>query len=211
MKTMNAIFGATTAALLLVGTGARASITIPDGNPTGVADTLTESGLNFSISSVTLTLNVSGGNNGDLYAYLSYDGHIVTLLNQPGVTGINPLGYTDSGFNVTLSDGSYGNINNYGSGSYSVNGSGQVTGTYNATGGSTSFGTAFNNLNPNGTWTLFIADLSGGGGTSTLNTWSLDITAVPEPVTWALIIFGAGGLLIGLGRWCRVHFQRTAQ
>ena len=41
---------------------------------------------------------------------------------------------------------------------------------------------------PNGTWTLFIADLS-AGEQSTLLDWGLDITAVPEPVTSALLVF----------------------
>jgi hypothetical protein len=42
---------------------------------------------------------------------------------------------------------------------------------------------SFNGLNPNGTWTLFLADAS-GGAISTLESWGLDITgtaAVPEP------------------------------
>jgi hypothetical protein len=44
-------------------------------------------------------------------------------------------------------------------------------------------------------WTLFIADLS-GGSVSTLNSFSLDITAVPEPVNVALGTFGG---LMGVG------------
>ena len=35
------------------------------------------------------------------------------------------------------------------------------------------------------------ADTSPGGQT-TLEGWSLDITAVPEPVNWALVIFSVG-------------------
>ena len=44
---------------------------------------------------------------------------------------------------------------------------------------------SFDNLNANGTWTLFIADLSGGGVTTVAN-WGLqmDIVAVPEVETW---------------------------
>jgi hypothetical protein len=42
----------------------------------------------------------------------------------------------------------------------------------------------------NGTWTLFLTDLSGGEVT-TLVSWGLDVSVVPEPATWALIIFGA--------------------
>jgi len=186
MKTKKPVLKVVTVALALIATGSWAGVIIPDGNPVGITQTFTESGLGTSISGVTLNLNISGGNNGDLYAYLSYDGVLVNLLNRPGVTTGNPLGYTDPGFNVTLSDGGYANINSYGG-----NGGAQLTGTYNAAGGSAAFG-AFNTLNPNGTWTLFVADLSGGDGSnvSTLNGWTLGITAVPETVNLALLVFG---------------------
>jgi hypothetical protein len=168
------------------------SQTVPDGNPVGITSTINVSGLGNLLSSgdnVTMTLNISGGNNGDLYAFLSYDGHIVTLLNRPGVTGGNPVGYMDAGFNVTLSDGSYGNINTYGSSSYTTYG-GQVTGTYNPAGGSTAF-QSYNGMNPNGGWVLFISDLSGGDPSqSVLNSWSLTLDVVPEPVNVALGVFG---------------------
>ena len=62
------------------------------------------------------------------------------------------------------------------------------------------FSTAFSGQNPNNTWTLFFADTS-AGGTTTLNGWNLDVTAVPEPVNTALIGFGA--ILAGLGLWRR--------
>jgi subtilisin-like proprotein convertase family protein len=59
--------------------------------------------------------------------------------------------------------------------------------------------TSFASQNPNNTWTLFFADTSPGGNT-TLNSWSLDINAVPEPITMALPIFGALVLTTGLVR-----------
>jgi hypothetical protein len=37
---------------------------------------------------------------------------------------------------------------------------------------------------------LFFAD-SAAGDATTVTGWSLDITAVPEPTTWALGVFGA--------------------
>lgn len=40
---------------------------------------------------------------------------------------------------------------------------------------------SFNGLNPNGTWRLFFADRS-AGDLSAVSSWSLDITAVREPV-----------------------------
>lgn len=156
---------------------------IPDGNPNGVSSSLTVSGENISLSSLTVTLSISGGYNGDLYAYLSYNGTLVTLLNRVG-SGTTPFGYGDSGFNVTLDAGSPG-IQTYQSGAYNLNGSGALTGTWGAAGNLGDF----NTLDPNGTWTLFFADLSGGGGTSTVNGWSLNLTAVPEPVNVALGVF----------------------
>lgn len=51
------------------------------------------------------------------------------------------------------------------------------------------FATTFDGGNPNTTWTLFFADNSALGQT-TVNGWSLDVTAVPEPVNVALAIFG---------------------
>jgi hypothetical protein len=61
-----------------------------------------------------------------------------------------------------------------------------------------SFG-SYNGLNPNGTWTLFIADMS-AGAQSQLVSWELDITAVPEPVNVALGIFAGVFLVITLAR-----------
>ena len=59
-------------------------------------------------------------------------------------------------------------------------------------------------MNPNGTWTIFFADLS-SGETSTLNSWSLDITAVPEPVNVALGISAGVFSLVALARNRRVR------
>jgi hypothetical protein len=85
--------------------------------------------------------------------------------------------------------------------SYALNGSGQLTGTWQPDGrlvsplssGAIIAGAArgnqlgvFDGMDANGTWTLFAADLS-PGGISTLTDWSLVITTVPEPDSLALI------------------------
>ena len=59
----------------------------------------------------------------------------------------------------------------------------------------------FNGVVADGTWDLFVADEVTGGGTSTLNSWSLNVSAVPEPATWGVI--SALGLLAicGLREW----------
>ena len=186
---------------------------IPDGSAVGWSGTATASGYLTSISSVSVNLNISGGFNGDLYAYLSYGGVLVPLLNRVGVTSGDAFGYGDTGFNMTLSSAAANDVHFYGSHSPSFNGSGQLTGTWQPDGRAidpqsspNTFDTAgrvsfdsYNGLNPNGTWTLFIADLS-AGAQSQLVSWELDITAVPEPVNVALGIFAGVFLVITLAR-----------
>jgi Proprotein convertase P-domain len=187
---------------------------VPDGNSTGWSDSRSLSGLSdFSISSVTVALNISGGYNGDLYAYLSHDGILVPLLNRAGVTSGNPFGYSDSGFNVTLSSEGANDVHFYNSFTPSFNGNGQLTGTWQPDGRNISplspastFDSAsrvdfsaYNGDNPNGTWTLFIADMA-SGDQSQLQSWSLGITAVPEPVGFALGIFAGISVVVGVYR-----------
>jgi hypothetical protein len=57
--------------------------------------------------------------------------------------------------------------------------------------GNSQFHDSFSGQNPNNSWTLFFADTV-AGDTMTLNGWSLEIEAVPEPTTWAAILFGVG-------------------
>ena len=181
------------------GSGTSLNQTIYDANPSGITSALTVSGEGSSLSAVTVTLNISGGYNGDLYGYLSYNGTLVTLLNRVGTGSGNPIqsafGFSTAGFNnVTLDDaatgGSIHNVQNPGS---------LPTVSYTADGGSLA---SFNGMDPNGTWTLFFADLS-AGNSSTLNGWSLDITAVPEPANIALVIFGMGFGGFGIIRYFR--------
>jgi hypothetical protein len=132
---------------------------------------------------------------------------LVVLLNRTGVVTGNAFGYSDTGFNIILSSGG-ANIHNYQSSSPTYSG-GQLNGTWAPDGraidpqsapsvfdtaGTSPDLTVFNSLIPNGTWTLFIADLS-GGGQSTLVSWGLTVVTVPEPQTWAMIVGGMGVLL----------------
>lgn len=187
------------------------SSNVPDGNPVGLANSGTISGVAGSITNIQVHLNITGGFNGDLYAYLAGPlGGFAVLLNRSGLTAGNPFGYADTGFNITLEDGNP-NIHGYQLGSPSYNGNGQLLGTWAPDGrninpqsagsvfdaASTASGllNAFNNTIPNGSWTLFIADLSGGGGQSVLVSWGLTVVTVPEPQTWAMLAGGAGMLL----------------
>jgi len=183
---------------------------IPDGNPVGLAESFSVSGESGMITNIQISLDISGGFNGDLYAYLvSPQGQFSVLLNRVGVTASNPFGYANAGFNITLDGVASNNIHNYGS-SPSLNGSGQVIGTWAADGlniDPQSAGTVFSTTTPtagltvfngvtgggvNGTWTLFIADLSSGGGSTTLNQAILSIMTVPEPQPWTLALVGGG-------------------
>jgi subtilisin-like proprotein convertase family protein len=166
---------------------------IPDGNPVGITFSGTVNNIPSAdiVAGLTVTLNVSGGFNGNLYSYLvAPNGAQVVLLNQPGVTGSNPFGYQGSGFNVTLDDSATSGIQN----TPETPGV-QFTGTYQAAG-------TLANVNwssADGTWELYFADLVNGGGTSTLNTWTLNIDAeVPEPIDVALGIFAGLAILW----WC---------
>jgi len=178
------------------------NLTVPDGNAAGITSTIHVGSLGNILNSVSLTLDISGGNDGDLYAYLSYGGTSVVLLDRPGlgVGGTPGVGYTTAGYNnVTLSDGGYANIN--------LTAIPTTGGTYNPSAGSVAF-TSYNGVNPNGNWVLFISDLNGGdnGNVSVLNSWSLTFNAVPEPVNVAMGVFAAL-MLAGTGfrRFRRLH------
>jgi len=208
--------------LILVALTSRADLTnatfsvtpsalIPDANPVGLISTLTVSGMSGSTTNLTVNLNITGGFSGDLYAYLvSPQGSLVVLLNRVGMSSTNYFGYSDAGFNLTLDSSSANNIHNYqAAGGYPGDlSSGQLTGTWApdsrtidplsapsifnlAPTGNTLAG--YDGLNPNGVWTLFIADLS-GGGQSTLVSWGLTVVTVPEPQTWTIL---GGGLAAG--------------
>jgi subtilisin-like proprotein convertase family protein len=146
---------------------------IPEGNPVGVAfsGSVSDAG-GIAVGVLTVTLNVSGGYNGYLYSYLvAPNGTMTVLLNQPGVTGSNPFGYSGSGLNVTLSDTGGSSIQT------TTEPAGvPFTGTYQAAG---SLANLYGSP-ADGTWTLFFADLSSGAGPAELNSWSLGITAVPD-------------------------------
>jgi len=191
---------------------------IPDFDLSGYQSTITSAGNlisgsrvnDDSITKVTVTLNITGGYNGDLYGYLRHTDPssatgFTVLLCRINQTGPGDFGSSGSGFSsVTLSDDPADSIVNVHNASFSAGS--PLTGTYNADGSTLNTGTYDSNgdtgtsglsnqnsLNGEGSWTLFLADVS-GGSVSTLVSWSATITAVPEPVNCALGIFGALGL-----------------
>lgn len=166
----------------------------------------------MKISTVAVTFTTTGGLdgvNGDLYAYLSFDGALIPLLNRVGKgTGSEPtysFGYQDSGFNaVTLTDSATVNIHNYGGGFV-------PTGSYLPDSGGVTFATTYGGLDPNGTWTIYFQSMVSGDETTTLTSWSLSITTVPEPINVALGIFGGvfGAVALARSRQVRNLLRRA--
>ena len=192
--------------LLTVCTSAEAAIytstvnqIIPDNNANGFQNTLTINNLPSGsiVTDINVTLNISGGYNGDLYGYLVHDSGFVVLLNHVGSSGSNPDGYADQGFHITLDDSAGTSVHDYQTVTYTLDASSALTGTWRADGGSLS---SFNGLSANGGWTLFFADTS-AGEQSTLQSWSIEVTSVPEPTTCAAIIFGGLFGMGGCARW----------
>ena len=175
---------------------------IPDGSMTGWSDTRAVSGTPAGpITDVSVSLNLSGGWNGDLYAYLVHGSGFAVLLNRVGRSSTDAPGYGTSGMNLTLSDAGLLNIHSVSApgagGSYQPDGrniSPLASGaTFSSTSSSALLG-SFNGLNANGNWTLFVADVS-GGGQSAVTSWGLDIAAVPEPAS--LVEGGVAVLFLG--------------
>jgi subtilisin-like proprotein convertase family protein len=167
------------------------SLAIPDNDPNGVADTEIFGLAGYTITGLQVSLDISGGYNGDYYAYLRHGAlGFAVLLNRTGSSIANPYGYADSGFDVTLSDSAAnGSIHSYQSVSNPQGGA--LTGLWQPDGGSLS---SFNGLDPSGAWTLYLADLS-PVGIGTLTGWGLTVTADPPTVPAAV---PDGGLTLGL-------------
>jgi subtilisin-like proprotein convertase family protein len=190
------------------------SLWIPDNDSTGISDTRTLSMPGVAaISRVEVSLKISGGYNGDYYAYLRRgDTGFAVLLNRVGVTATTPDGYADPGLNVKLADSSLNpDIHSY---QAVFNPDGAIlTGIWQPDGRAADPSlvteetarsatlSSFQDLDPNGTWTLFIADTS-PLGIGKLESWSLAVegalASVPEPSN-ALV----GGLFAGSLLVCR--------
>jgi subtilisin-like proprotein convertase family protein len=195
---------------------------IPDPLLSGLTDTRTVTTTTSAILDLNVSLVISGDPtaNGDYFATLTHGSGFAVLLNRVGRRSGESGGYADNGFNVTLDDeAANGDIHIYrltAFGSHDtpvdVSYTTPVTGAWAPDGRNASVSTvtdlsarvdnplsAFDGLDPNGAWTLFIADVS-AGGSGTLVSWSLEITPVPEPAESVAIV---GALLLGTSIVCR--------
>ncbi len=166
------------------------STAIPDNDDVGYTDTRSISAPALTaIETVNVALNFTGGWNGDLYVYLIHGSGFAVLLNRPGRDTGTPDGSSSSGMTINLDDTALADIH-----TGIPMGGGPVSGTWQPDGRTTdplavvnsdprtALLSSFAGLDSNGDWTLFVADQS-GGGVSTLESWTLTITGVPETST----------------------------
>ena len=176
---------------------------IPDNNPSGVGYALNFGATGLQISDIQVSLNISGGWNGDLYAYLSHGSSYSVLLNRVGTVNSGDDGYNTAGLDVVLQPVTthpgladiHTTMLPTAAGSYEADGRVVYTDTSRPQTLDT-----FLTTDPNGSWTLFFADRAAVNA-STLTGWSLDITAVPEPVNVALGLFGVVFAGVSAVRW----------
>ena len=203
---------------------------IPDLDPFGVARNLVATGLEAGPTydlSVRLVIAGTGFGafNGDYYAYLRHEtpsgsqSQLAVLLNRVGRSVEAPSGYSESGFDVTLSDAAVWDIHHY---QVALGGviDTPLTGTWQPDGRrvnpAVSLDTSprttslepLGRMDPNGSWTLFLADME-AGGTGKLVEWEVRGTprgGIPEPGSTALLAVGA--FVLGWVRYRRGTTRR---
>ena len=182
---------------------------VPDGHSSGMSDRRTVNSAVARIAHLRVKLNVAGEFNGDLYAYLRHvnatSTNFCVLLNRPGKSTPLPSGSDDAGLSVTFDDdAASGDIHVYRNTVTPAAGS-PLTGIWKPDGRATNPDTvldtsprttslgSFNGADPDGEWTLFLADLE-SGGTNLLASWELEINGPITPeITWpapADIVYG---------------------
>jgi subtilisin-like proprotein convertase family protein len=169
---------------------------VPDGNASGLSDVRTINSAIGTITSIKVGIKIVGEFNGDLFAYVRHSGGFAVLLNRPGKTLTNAIGYADAGFDVMFQTGAAnGDVHTYQGSTMPAIGS-PLTGTWEPDGRTVdpafvtdastraALLTSFNGLNASGEWTLYIADLE-SGGTNMLAEWKLEIIGSASPtLTW---------------------------
>lgn len=208
-------FPTLTVGLLMLAPMADAAVTltdstggsVPDGSLSGLTRSLALNVPDETITSISVTLQISGNPFlGDLYAYLSDGTTLVTLVNRPGRDAGRLDGYDDvQVIDVTFSDIAATDFHTYrlaSGGDESMALTGPLTGTFQPDGRDTSPTLVetgdprtsqlsdFNGLGAQRTFFLFVADLS-TGATHQVDGWSLNVETVPEPSSALLAALGS--------------------
>lgn len=206
-------------ASLLLGSSAFAGVwvdwnvgaAVADNDPMGVQDTRTLLGYSGAIQSVEVRLTLTGilqdyAYNGDYYVALQHDSGYAVLLNRTGRTAADHLGYDNNGFDIVFTLGGT-DVHSYQNSAPSYDGNGRLTGTWGVDGRNadpdlvfdtsprTDMLASFTGLDPNGGWTLFVADMN-QNAVGTFDSWGLNVTTVvPEPSTTLLLGLGMAALM----------------
>lgn len=170
--------------------------TVPDGGGVGAVFQQRVEGLPGPTVAVRVALDIEGGWNGDLYAFLAFGDGLAVLLNRPGRAASDLAGYGDSGFRVLLEDtATGGDIHRYRDGGLvpsMLGADGALLGTWAPDGrlsdpdvtmgteARTALLSRFSGMDPNGVWTLFVADME-SGGVAVLRGWELRIEVMTPP------------------------------
>lgn len=202
-------------------------VAVPDGLASGIADSRTISSSLATLTDINVTLTLlpmgDGGYNGDLYMSLLHESGFTVLLNRVGHRSDSNFGYGDAGLNLTLDDQAGADVHTYRltlNGNHTTpltdlldspwqpDGRTEDPATVLSTSSRTTSLGAFNGLNPNGTWTLFVADVQSGGQLR-LAKWGLEIQGtaeVPEAgVTLPALLAAAAGLQYARSRNTKTH------
>lgn len=173
---------------------------IPDGNASGLSDHRSVASSISHLAELRIKLHVSGEFNGDLYAYVRHVStgttNFCVLLNRPGRSTADAWGYADTGLSVTFSDvAANGNIHTYHNVASPAAGT-PLAGSWRPDGREadplqvldttppTTSLAAFLGTNPEGEWTLFVADVD-RGATHLLVSWELELVGGATPdVSW---------------------------
>jgi len=138
---------------------------------------------------VTVRLKVSGTFNGDLYCYVTHGSGYSVLLNRVGRRAADPFGYDDPGLEVTFDDAAGSDVHVYRlplTGDHNIGLGTNVSGMWGVDGrtnrpnqvldtdGREAMLDGFTGLDPNGEWTIFVADLA-GGDVHVLENWGLEL------------------------------------
>jgi subtilisin-like proprotein convertase family protein len=164
---------------------------VPDGGFLGIFDTRVVSTAIHSVTNLQVRLKISGTYNGDLFCYVTHGSGYSVLLNRVGRSSNNAFGYDDDGLDVTFDDGATNDVHGYGqipntpvgtnlTGMWVVDGRTNRPSEVVDTDARPALLSGFNGLDPNGNWTVFVADV-GAGDAHTLVSWGLEISGTEAP------------------------------